>query len=123
MENLEIKTKETERNRRSFASYLRTSVVGAAYRVTASFLIDAAYLTAVGALAYHFNDRDDALTSMVHSARDFTRNLDPAKLARITVAVMAINFADYRLNITEGLDRAVTGIFNRKTERRKDENE
>ncbi len=102
MEDLENKV---EKN--SLGDFTRKSVVGAGYRVGASFTLDAIYLTTVGAVSYYVAKKTGLEESFMHSASDFVKNLDPAKLARVAAAVVLINFADYKWNITNRLDDGV----------------
>ncbi|MDP1694740.1 MAG: hypothetical protein Q8L34_04335 [Candidatus Woesearchaeota archaeon] len=96
--------------RHSLGDFTRKSVVGAGYRVGASFTLDAIYLTAAGAIGYYMAKKAGLEESIAQSASDFVKNLDPAKLARVTVAVVLINFADYALDITNRLDRGIRSI-------------
>ncbi len=71
----------------SLADFTRKSVVGAIYRVGASFTMDAIGVAiATGTLS------------------QFGHDLEPAKLARVAAYVVAINFVDYRFGITDKLD-------------------
>lgn len=70
----------------SFFDFLQKSSVGALYRVGASFTIDAIVL---GLMSGQF--------------QDFIQDLDPEKLLRVAAYVVAINFVDYRFNVTNRL--------------------
>jgi hypothetical protein len=106
MENLENKTGEKE----GLYDFARKSVMGAAYRVGASFTLDALYLTAAGALTYYMTENTGSLQSIISSASDFVKNLDPGKLARVAAFVVGINFVDYKYNVTEKLDSVAKSI-------------
>ena len=88
----------------SIYDFTRKSVVGAVYRVGASFAMDAVYLSLVAAGTYYTSEHTNSLESMTRGFSDFVRNLDSAKLARVTAAVVAINFIDYKFDITDRLD-------------------
>lgn len=91
----------------SLADYSRKSLVGAAYRVGASFTMDALYLTAASTLAYYCTKDREFVNSAMTAASDFFQNLDPAKLGRVAGFVVAINFVDYKFDVTNRLDRLV----------------
>lgn len=99
----------------SLGDYTRKSVVGAMYRVGASFTLDAVYLTAAGAASYYLANKAGITESIGQSASDFFHNLDFAKLARVTGLVIAINFADYKLGITDRLDRLTKKMLKKKS--------
>lgn len=110
MENLESKSEQTLiQDKPSLTDFTRKSVVGAVYRVGASFALDALYLTGAGALTYYLADREVA-DSISKSSSDFASNLDASKLARIAAFVVGINFVDYRFKVTDRLDKAVKNI-------------
>lgn len=108
-------------SQQSLVDFTRKSVVGAGYRVGASFTLDAIYLTAAGAIGYYLAKKAGLEESVVQSASDFIKNLDPAKLVRVAAAVVLINFADYKWDITNRLDtgakwmsRKIKSLFTRK---------
>lgn len=71
----------------SLLDFTRKSCVGALYRVGASFAMDAVVLgLASGDL------------------QGFCEDLDPLKLLRVAAYVVAINFVDYRFDVTNQLD-------------------
>jgi len=100
-ENLENKIENP-----SLYDFTRKSVVGAIYRVGASFTMDAIYLSLVAAGAYYASENVDSLESMARGFSDFVESLDPGKLMRVAGFVVGINFVDYRLDVTNRLDRA-----------------
>ena len=95
-----------ENNHLSLKDFTRKSIVGAVYRVGASFTMDAIYLSLASAGAYYFNEHQTELQSLYHGFSDFVQSLDMAKLARVAGFVVAINFADYKWDITNRLDTA-----------------
>ncbi|MDP3027594.1 MAG: hypothetical protein Q8N63_07860 [Nanoarchaeota archaeon] len=114
MENLE-KTLENNKvtiEKPHIGDFTRKSVVGAIYRVGASFAIDAVYLTAVAAIGYYLTDKYDALGSTITASSDFIHNFDPGKFARVVAAVIGINFVDYRFDVTNRLDTGTRKIIN-----------
>lgn len=70
----------------SFSDFLQKSSVGALYRVGASFTMDAVVLGLLSG-----------------DLQGFMQDLDPAKLLRIAAYVVAINFVDYRFDVTNKL--------------------
>ena len=113
MENLE-KTVENDNKKSSLGDYTRKSIVGAVYRVGASFLTDAVYLTTMTAAGYYLSEKFDASVSVITATSDFVHNFDPGKFARVALAVVGINFIDYKLNVTNKLDRIAKRILERK---------
>lgn len=118
MEDLEKKVENNSLenvSKPSLGDYTRKSIVGAVYRVGASFLTDAVYLTTIAAIGYYVSEKSDASSSIVTAASDFIHNFDPGKFARVAAAVVGINFIDYKLDVTNKLDRATKklqdGIF------------
>lgn len=109
MESLEKKVKESETektSRPSFGDYTRKSVVGAVYRVGASFAMDAVYLSLASAGTYYFTKHQNEIQSIYHGFSDFFKSLDIAKLGRVAGFVVAINFIDYKWDITNRLNNA-----------------
>ncbi len=95
----------------SLGDFTRKSIVGAIYRVGASFTLDAIYLSLASAGAYYFNEHQAELQSLYRGFSDFVQSLDLAKLARVASFVVAINFADYKWNITNRLDNTTRKLF------------
>ena len=110
MENLENRIKEAGSKNSSLYDFTRKSMVGAAYRVGASFTMDAIYLTAAGAIGYYLSEKAGVNESIARSAYDFVQNLDPAKLGRVATFVVGINFIDYKFDITNRLDKVTKKI-------------
>src|SRR3989338_7241954 len=100
-ENLENKV---EMDKPSLYDFTRKSVVGAGYRVGASFTMDAVYLSAVAAGTYYASENMDSLDSIAKGFSDFVGSLDPGKLMRVAGFVVGINFLDYKFDITNKLD-------------------
>jgi len=101
-ENLENKV---EMDKPSLYDFTRKSVVGAMYRVGASFTMDAVYLSLVAAGTYYASENVDSLESMGRGFSDFVHSLDPEKLMRVAGFVVGINFIDYKFDVTNKLDR------------------
>ena len=99
--NLENKT---EMDKPSLYDFTRKSIVGAGYRVGASFTMDAVYLSAVAAGTYYASENMDSLDSIAKGFSDFVGSLDPGKLMRVAGFVVGINFLDYKLDITNKLN-------------------
>ncbi len=100
-----------ENNEKTIGDFTRKSVVGAVYRVGASFALDAVYLTAAGALGYYLHKEYGFGDSMVEAGKDFVKHLDPWKLGRVAGFVVAINFVDYKYKVTEKLDASAKGLL------------
>ena len=115
--NLENKIQNEENEKSSLSDYARKSVVGAVYRVGASFTMDAIYLSLVSAGAYYLKENYETIDSLSKGFSDFVGSLDPAKLARVATAVIAINFVDYKFDITNKLNKGLNKILG--TEERK----
>lgn len=98
--NLENKTEKP-----SLYDFTRKSVVGAVYRVGASFAMDAVYLSLVAAGTYYLSEEVGSLESMTRGFSDFVNSLDPGKLMRVAGFVVGINFIDYKLDVTNRLDK------------------
>lgn len=96
----------------SLGDFTRKSVVGAIYRVGASFAIDAAYLTSIAAVGYYLSEKSDVGGSIVTAGSDFIRNFDLGKFARVAAAVVGINFVDYKFDVTNKLDAGTRKIIN-----------
>lgn len=112
MENLEKISGSVEEHKPSLGDFTRKSVVGAIYRVGASFAVDAVYLTAVAATGYYLADKYDVLGSTITASSDFIHNFDPGKFARVSLAVVGINFVDYKFDVTNRLDAGTRKIIN-----------
>lgn len=113
METLEKTIKDSEnplKDKLSFGDYTRKSVVGAIYRVGASFLIDAVYLTTLTAIVYYLSEKSNVSGSVITATSDFIHNFDPRKFARVALAVVGINFIDYKLDVTNRLDSTAKKI-------------
>ncbi len=80
----------------SLTDFTRKSVVGALYRVGASFTIDAL-----------------AIGLATGDLQGFVEDLDPAKLGRISAYVVGINFVDYKFNVTNRLDNLAAAVTKR----------
>ena len=91
--------------------FTRKSVVGAVYRVGASFTLDALYLTTISALGYYVAKDMDFGQSVITAASDFMHNLEGIKLARVALFVVGINYLDYRFDVTNRLDQAAKYIL------------
>ena len=99
-ENLEDKTKKP-----SLYDFTRKSIVGAGYRVGASFTMDAIYLSLIAAGTYYASENAGSLESTAKGFSDFVHSLDPGKLMRVAGFVVGINFVDYKFDVTNRLDR------------------
>ncbi len=99
-ENLENKIKKP-----SLCDFTRKSVVGAVYRVGASFTMDAVYLSLIAAGTYYASENMGSLESMTRGFSDFAHSLDIGKLMRVAGFVVGINFVDYKFNVTNRLDK------------------
>lgn len=75
--------------------FTRKSILGALYRVGASFTLDAM-----------------ALTAQTGDMQGFLENLDAEKLLRVAGFVVLINFADYKWDITNKLNKSGKTIEN-----------
>lgn len=102
MENNDL---EQEVGKPSLYDFTRKSVVGALYRVGASFTMDAVYLSLVAAGTYYASENMDSLESIARGFSDFVHSLDPGKLLRVAGFVVGINFIDYKFDVTNRLDR------------------
>jgi len=99
-ENLENKMEKP-----SLYDFTRKSVVGAMYRVGASFTMDAIYLSLIAAGTYYVSENMGSLESITKGFSDFAHSLDFGKLMRVAGFVVGINFIDYKFNVTNRLDR------------------
>ncbi len=79
--------KETKPQEKLYG-FARKSILGALYRVGASFTLDAI-----------------ALTAQTGDMQEFFGNLDTEKLLRVAGFVVLINFADYKWDITNKLNK------------------
>ena len=100
----------------SLGDYTRKSVVGAFYRVGASFTMDACYLSVVATAAYYSTDNMNSLDSIANGFSDFMHTLEFNKLLRVTGFVIGINFIDYKFEVTNRLDRISKRIKNKLTD-------
>jgi hypothetical protein len=112
MENLEKISRNEKECKPSLGDFTRKSVVGAVYRVGASFAVDASYLTAVAAVGYYLSDNLGLSESIKTAASDFIHNFDPGKFGRVALAVVGINFVDYKFDVTNKLDAGTRKIIN-----------
>jgi len=95
---------ENKMEKPSLYDFTRKSVVGAIYRVGASFTMDAIYLSLLAAGAYYSSEDINSLESVAKGFSDFIHSLDPGKLTRIAGLVVGINFIDYKFDVTNKLD-------------------
>ncbi|GEM_PF-6337189 len=88
-----IQPTKQEPNQQSLLAFTRKSVVGAGYRVSSSFAMDAVYLGLIAG-----------------NMAGFFEKLEPDKLARVAGFVVAINFVDYKWDVTNRLDKGAKKI-------------
>jgi len=90
----------SDNSKESLCEFARKSVVGAVYRVGASFTLDAIYLSALAASTYSLTEGMDSLESVTKGLSNFMTKLDASKLARVAAFVVGINFVDYKWDVT-----------------------
>jgi len=110
---MERENLENEIERPTLGDHTRKSIVGAMYRVGTSFAMDAVYLSLMAAGAHYASESAGAIESAISGLSDFVQSLDPGKLARITGAVVGINFVDYKYNVTNKLDGLAKRVGNK----------
>jgi hypothetical protein len=97
--------------KQTLGEFTRKSVAGAVYRVGASFTMDALYISLVATGSYYLNEHQTEIQISYHGFSDFFKSLDVGKLARVTGFVIVINFADYKWDITNRLDKVTKRII------------